>query len=104
MGINAAWILTSFYEESLSGEHKDVYMLLQERGDNMISEEDFKKIFKAAKREVRNRGDLLMSEGFACKEMYFIESGTAIVARKGILLGSLGEGDFVSRMYLAIDL
>ena len=68
MGINAAWILTSFYEESLSGEHQDVYMLLQERGD-MISEEDFKKIFKAAKREVRNRGDLLMSEGFACKEM-----------------------------------
>lgn len=68
IGINAAWILSSYYEETLSEEYQQVYTLLQEKGD-MISQEDFKKLFKAAKREVRNRGDVLMSEGFACKEM-----------------------------------
>ena len=68
IGINAAWILSTFYEQTLSEELQKVYTLLQEKGD-MISQEDFKKLFKAAKREVRNRGDALMSEGFACKEM-----------------------------------
>jgi hypothetical protein len=68
MGINAAWIMASFYKESLSDELQQVCILLHERGD-MISQEDLKKLFKSAKRDVRNRGDPLMSEGFACKEM-----------------------------------
>mmetsp|Transcript_23371 Transcript_23371/g.34625 ORF Transcript_23371/g.34625 Transcript_23371/m.34625 type:complete len:228 (+) Transcript_23371:3-686(+) len=83
-------------------ELQKVYTLLQEKGD-MISQEDFKKLFKAAKREVRNRGDALMSEGFACKEMCFIESGTAVVSRKGVFLGSVGDGDFTGPVDLNIN-
>lgn len=73
IGINMAWLI--FYtfpsllkDDSLPDEMEKVSEIIKSRSD-VFSREKLKKLFQVGKRETKEQGDVLLSEGYDSKQM-----------------------------------
>ena len=73
IGINMAWLMlhtipSLLKDDSLPDEMEKVSEIIKSRSD-VISREKLKKLFQVGKRETKEQGDVLLSEGYDSKQM-----------------------------------
>lgn len=73
LGINIAWLILHTFpsllkDDSLPDEMEKVSEIIKSRSD-VFGREKLKKLFEVGKRETKEQGDVLLSEGYDSKQM-----------------------------------